>query len=258
MVVGGGPAGMTAARLARQRGHEVSIWERDAQLGGKIDVASRAPSKTEVLRFLEHDAQELYELGVDVHVATEVDGAVIDAHDPDVIVLACGADPLIPAIPGVDGETVVDAQDLLYERVRVTPGSSVAIVGGSATGCEAAELLLERDVRVTILEMAGSIGAGIESITRRRMVRWLRDKGAVIMTGARVTAIAPGQVIYESAGDSGVVQADLVALAVGWRPRGAALAAALEGHEILVVGDAHRPADFVAATGTAGLAALTI
>jgi 2,4-dienoyl-CoA reductase-like NADH-dependent reductase (Old Yellow Enzyme family)/thioredoxin reductase len=259
MVVGGGPAGMTAARLARERGHAVSIWERDDRLGGKIDVASRAPSKAEVLRFLEHDARELAQIGVDIHVGVEVDADVVSAQDPDVVILAVGADPLFPPIPGVDGDGVVDAQEILYDRVVAAEGSSVAIVGGSATGCETAELLLDRGVRVTILEMTPSVGNGIEAITRRWLVKALRAAGAQILTGARVTAIEPGRVLYETSdGEPGSVEADLVALAVGWRPRGDRLAAVLDGREVVVVGDAHTPADFVAATSGGGLAALTI
>ncbi len=258
MVVGGGPAGMTAARLACERGHNVSIWEREPRLGGKIDVASRAPSKSEVLRFLEHDARELQQLGVEIHLETEVDAAVVAGHDPDVVILATGADPLFPPIPGIDLSDVVDAQELLYDRIAVLDGASVAIVGGSATGCETAELLLDRGITVTILEMAGSIGAGIESITRRRLVRGLRKLGATILTGARVTAIEPGRLVYETADGLGSVEADLVALAVGWRPRGQELADALIGREVFVVGDAHQPADFVAATSAGGLAALQI
>ena len=72
MVVGSGPAGMEAARIARLRGHEVSIWERDEELGGKLDVASRAPSKGEVLRFRDYQARVLAELGVEIHTGVEV------------------------------------------------------------------------------------------------------------------------------------------------------------------------------------------
>ena len=258
MVVGGGPAGMTAARLARERGHDVSIWERDDRLGGKIDVASRAPSKTEVLKFLEHDARELEQLGVEIHLGTEVDAAVVEDRDPDFVVLAIGADPLFPPIHGIDRDGVIDAQELLYDRFPFPPDASVAIVGGSATGCETAELLLERGVKVTILEMGPSIGAGIESITRRRIVRGLRDQGAVILTRARVTGIERGRVLYETDDGLDSVAADIVGLAVGWLPRGAALAEALAGREVVVVGDANRPADFVAATSAGGLAALQI
>ena len=120
---------MTAARLARERGHRVSIWERDAILGGKLDVASRAPSKSEVLKFLEHDARELEQLGVEIHLGAEVDARTVCARNPDVVVLATGADPLLPPIPGIESEAVVDAQALLYDRVPITPGMPVAIVG---------------------------------------------------------------------------------------------------------------------------------
>ena len=106
--------------------------------------------------------------------------------------------------------------------------------------------------------MAGSIGAGIESITRRQIVRGLRAMGATILTGAIVTAVEPGRVIYQRGEESGWVRADIVAMAVGWRPRGAVLAEALAGREVVVVGDAHRPADFVAATSAGGLAALEL
>ena len=258
MVVGGGPAGMTAARLARERGHHVSIWERDDRLGGKIDVASRAPSKSEVLKFLDHDARELEQLGVEIHLGAEVDARTVCARNPDVVVLATGADPLLPPIPGIEDDSVLDAQELLYDRRELAPGASVAIVGGSATGCETAELLLEAGVEVTLLEMAGSIGAGIESITRRQIVRGLRAMGATILTGAIVTAVEPGRVIYQRGEERGWVRADIVAMAVGWRPRGAVLAEALAGREVVVVGDAHRPADFVAATSAGGLAALEL
>jgi len=191
-----------------------------------------------------------------VHLGVEADAASIAAEDPDVVVVATGADPLVPPIAGADGPGVVDALELLYERVRVEPGQHVAIVGGSATGCETAELLLERGAAVTILEMAASIGHGIEAITRRWLVRELRRRGATVLTRATVTAIDAGRVRYETADGPGDVPADVVALAVGWRPRGAALATALAGREVVVVGDAEQPGDFVAATGAGARAAL--
>jgi pyruvate/2-oxoglutarate dehydrogenase complex dihydrolipoamide dehydrogenase (E3) component len=145
---------------------------------------------------------------------------------------------------------VLDAQEMLSGRVTVGPREHVAIVGGSATGCETAELLLGRAAHVAIFEMLGSVGTGIEQITRRHLVRTLRKGGVEILTKCKVIAIEAGHVVYEPENGAPVEMAvDRVALAVGWRPRGDRLASALDGREVLVVGDAEHPADFVAAVG---------
>ena len=80
MVVGSGPAGMEAARIARLRGHDVSLWERDPELGGKLDVASRAPSKRMVLTFRDYQARVLEELGVEIHTGAEVGQETVAAE----------------------------------------------------------------------------------------------------------------------------------------------------------------------------------
>ena len=250
MVVGSGPGGMEAAAVARGRGHDVAIWERDDELGGKLDVASRAPSKGEVLRFRDYQTRTIERLGVEVHTGVEVTPEIVEREDPDVVVVATGADPLFPPIAGIDGPGVVDAQELLYRRIEPAPGARVAIVGGSATGCETAELLAEEGFPVAIVEMLPSVGMGIEAITRRHLIRKLKKQGVEILTGCKVTTIAPGLVLYEAEdGETRELDADIVALAVGWRPRGEELALPLAGREVIVLGDASRPADFVAAVG---------
>lgn len=260
MVIGAGPAGMELARLARLRGHDVSVWEREQSSGGKLDVASRAPSKAEVRRFHDFETQALRRLGVEVHTGVEVDAGLVAEQDPDVVVIASGADPLLPAIEGIDQAIVVDAQELLLDRLRADPGRSVVVVGGSATGCETAELLVQRRAKVTMVEMLGSVGQGIEQITRRKLVGELRRAGVLILTRHQVVRIEPGQVICRSLEDGAevAVEADIVALATGWSPRGAALAATLGQREVVVIGDADSPGDFVAATGAAARVALAL
>jgi 2,4-dienoyl-CoA reductase-like NADH-dependent reductase (Old Yellow Enzyme family)/NADPH-dependent 2,4-dienoyl-CoA reductase/sulfur reductase-like enzyme len=259
MVIGSGPSGMEAARIARLRGHHVSIWERDAQLGGKLDVASRAPSKSDVLRFRDYQVHKLDEAGVDVHLGVDVTAELVEREAPDVVLVATGAEPLFPPILGIDGPTVVDAQDILNRTLPVAPGARVAIVGGSATGCETAEFLVHEGVDVTILEMQRSIGHGIEQITRRHLVRELRTRGVHILVNSKVTAIGPDRVVYENAdGEATEVPADHVALAVGWRPRGERLSLPLSRREVVVLGDAHSPADFVAAVAAGAAAGLAV
>ncbi|HEY1689769.1 MAG TPA: NAD(P)/FAD-dependent oxidoreductase [Solirubrobacteraceae bacterium] len=257
-IVGSGPAGMEAARVARLRGHAVSLWDSGERLGGKLEAAASAPSKSEVLRFRDYEARTLQRLGVQVHLGVSVTKAVIEAEDPDVVVLATGADALMPPIPGLDGEGVHDAQALLLGEVPIRAGEHVAVIGGSATGCETAELLLARGAEVTMLEMAGSIGNGIEPITRRHLLRELRSAGAKLLSGARVTAVQPGAVVYLLGDEERSLRVDKVAVAVGWRPRGAELREALGEREVVLVGDALRPADFVAAVNAGAEAALKL
>lgn len=260
MVVGGGPAGLEAARIAAERGHRVSIWDREPELGGKLDVASRAPDKDVVLRFRDWEVRMLERLGVEMHAGVEVTRELVDRENPDVVLLASGADPLIPPIPGLEGPNVIDAQQLLLDRVPVEPGERVAVIGGSATGCETAEHLVIRGAgQVTILEMRPHVGQGIEQITRRHLLGWLREHGVEILTRAKVTMVEMNQVLYERAdGSAAAVPVDRVAMAVGWRPRGPRLQAKLEGREVLVLGDASRPADFVAAVNAGADAGLTV
>jgi pyruvate/2-oxoglutarate dehydrogenase complex dihydrolipoamide dehydrogenase (E3) component len=248
MVVGGGPSGLEAARVARMRGHAVSLWERDGRLGGKLDVASRAPSKHEVLRFRDHEERVMAALGVEVRLGAEVTPDTIAAEDPDVVVIATGAGPLVPPIPGVDGAHVVDAQRILLGEEPIAPGRRVTVIGGSATGCETAEMLADAGCEVTIVEMLPSVGRGIELVTRRRLLQGLRAAGVTILTGCRVVGIERDRVDFERAdGTRDTVACDRVALAIGWVPSGEGFSRALNGRPTIVVGDAASPADFVAA-----------
>jgi pyruvate/2-oxoglutarate dehydrogenase complex dihydrolipoamide dehydrogenase (E3) component len=222
-------------------------------------VAGLAPSKREVLRFREYQSRVLGELGVDIRLGMEVTPEHVIAARPDVVLVATGADPLIPPIPGIGAAHVHDAQDFLREAVPVTAGERIVIVGGSATGCEAAEMLVEAGAAVSIVEMRGSIGHGIEAITRRELLRTLRREGVQIITHATVVMIDPDQVLYESRdGEQLAVGADKVALALGWRPRGVPELGVLEGIEVVVLGDANRPGDFVAAINAGADAGLAV
>ncbi|WP_028066459.1 NAD(P)/FAD-dependent oxidoreductase [Solirubrobacter soli] len=259
MVVGSGPAGMEAARIARLRGHAVSIWERDDRLGGKLQVAGLAPSKREVLRFRDFQARRLAEVGVEIHLNADVTADVVATERPDAVLVATGAEPLIPPIPGIGSALVDDAQRFLRDELRPAEGERVVVVGGSATGCETAEHLAALGVPVTILEMRKGVGFGIEAITRRHLIRALKKQGVEIVTGAKVVMIEHDHVLYEDPdGVQHAVGADHVALAIGWRPVGNQLADELHDVEVVVLGDASRPSDFVSAINAGADAGLAL
>jgi 2,4-dienoyl-CoA reductase-like NADH-dependent reductase (Old Yellow Enzyme family)/thioredoxin reductase len=259
MVVGSGPAGLESACIARQRGHHVSLWERDSQLGGKLAIAGTAPSKREVLRFRDYQVQRVKDLEIDVHLGVEVDLEHVVAEAPDAVILAHGADPLVPPIAGIGASHVHDAQDLLRGAATLPADDRVVIVGGSATGCEAAEALIGHVRAVTIVEMGTSIGRGLEAITRRQMLRTLRSDGVEILVSCKVLRIEPEGVVYEDdRGDQTLLVADRVGLAIGWTPRRDPLGGHLPGVEVLVIGDARQPADFVAAVNAGADAGLQV
>jgi pyruvate/2-oxoglutarate dehydrogenase complex dihydrolipoamide dehydrogenase (E3) component len=135
----------------------------------------------------------------------------------------------------------------------------VAIIGGSATGCETAEFLIGTASEIAILEMLPTVGRGIELITRQRLIKELKASGVRILTESRVVAVEPGAVVYERPdGTRETLPVDRVALAIGWRARGARLAEALNGREVQVIGDALTPADFVAAINVGANAGLAV
>jgi pyruvate/2-oxoglutarate dehydrogenase complex dihydrolipoamide dehydrogenase (E3) component len=238
----------------------VSIWERAGRLGGKLEAAGLAPSKREVLRFRDFQSRRLDELGVEIHLDTDVTPDVVARERPDAVLVATGAEPLIPPIPGIGSAIVHDAQRFLREELRPAAGERVVVVGGSATGCETAEHLAGLGVPVAILEMRNGVGFGIEAITRRHLIRALKRQGVEIVTGAKVVMIEHDHVLYEDPdGARHAVPADHVALAIGWRPVGSRLADELAGDvEVVVLGDASHPADFVSAINAGADAGLAL
>jgi len=166
----------------------------------------------------------------------------------------------MPPIPGIDGPNTLDAQEILYDRVEVAKGERVVVVGGSATGCETAEWLAAAGAVVTIVEMLPVVGTGIELITRTHLLRELRAAGVTILRKTRVTSIEPDAVLTQSTEDGSTarIEADRVALAVGWHPRGQAIASLVSGPEVVLVGDALRPGDFVSAINQGADAGLAV
>jgi 2,4-dienoyl-CoA reductase (NADPH2) len=261
VVVGSGLAGLEASLIARLRGHEVHLFERDEILGGKLEAAGLAPSKHEVLRFRDYEVRQVVESGVQVHTSTIADADSIAALKPDAVVIATGADPLLPPIPGLEAPHVYDAVDLLSGTVTVEPGTKVVVIGGSATGCETAETLADHGAQVAIVEMRSSVGAGIEAITRRGLIRDLRRRGVEILADAKVVAVESDHIIYENRqGNRDTVPAAVVCMALGWRPRASGLKAQLQelGIAITTIGDADRPGDFVAAINAGADAGLAL
>ncbi|MCK4723557.1 MAG: FAD-dependent oxidoreductase, partial [Dehalococcoidia bacterium] len=148
LVVGGGPAGMEAARVASLRGHKVTLWEKGPRLGGQLIQAAIPPHKDRIGALTAYLQTQLKKLDVKMELGKEVTAAMIERFEPEAVVLAVGARPLVPDISGLDRAHVVQAGDVLEGKVEV--GNKVVVVGGELVGCETAEFLAEKGKEVTV------------------------------------------------------------------------------------------------------------
>ena len=239
-VIGGGPGGIEAAIIASQRGHRVTLYDRGETLGGKLLVASLPPHKDEIPYYTRYLVRQLEKSGAEVRFNTEATAQSIVDAKPDAVVVATGGAPIIPNIPGVGGDNVVTAEDVLTGRKEV--GDRVIIVGGGLIGCETADFLSERGKQVTILEMLHRIGNDIGPTTRWTVIQRLRAAQVRMETGARVVDITERGTMVDRDGATELIEGDSVVLAVGMQSENR-LAKELEGKvpELHVVGDAAEP-----------------
>ena len=215
-IVGGGPGGMEAAIIASLRGHQVTLYEKGEELGGQLRVACLPPYKDELNCLIESMATQLKKAGVEVRLNSEVTPEVVEKEKPDVVILATGAVPLTPDIPGVGQDNVVTAVDVLTRRKEV--GEAAVIIGGGMVGCETAEFLAGLGKRVTIVEILPKIGSDYGATYRHVVLRRLKEAGIGMETNATVEEITDGGVRAKRDGASKFFPGDTVVLAVGFTP----------------------------------------
>jgi 2,4-dienoyl-CoA reductase (NADPH2) len=258
-VVGGGPAGMEAARALAVAGHAVSLFEAGDALGGQFRMASRIPGKEDYGLTGEYFAAELEALGVKVSLGAAV-GDAADLAGYDGVVVATGVTPRAIDLPGADLDHVVSYAELLSgARELPGPGSSVAIIGAGGIGVDVAHLLSHHGgfyaryglrgegppssppVRtVTLMRRGERVGERIGPSTRWAVLTELRTAGVRTLTGIQYEGIEPGAVwIRDPAGEPVAVPADTVVVCAGQQPE-LALAARLQaaGRPHLVIGGA--------------------
>jgi NADPH-dependent 2,4-dienoyl-CoA reductase/sulfur reductase-like enzyme len=249
IVVGGGPAGMEAARVAAQRGHKVTLYEKKDKLGGQLPIASMAPYKDEIANFTRYLTNQLDKTGVKVKLGTEATAGLIKRGKPDAVIIAAGATPIVPGdIPGVGGKNVIGALDVLSGAKET--GQRVIVIGGGMVGCETAELLARKGRRVTILEMLDEVGSDIGVSTRQTVLYRLKNAGIEMVTKARAEEITDRGVRATQNNAVRLFEADTVVLAVGFTPN-TGLAQKLAGKvsALCSIGDCVEPRKIVDAIG---------
>lgn len=242
MVVGGGPAGMSAALAAHERGHRVTLFEQSGRLGGQLYMAAAPPGRAEFAVLAKDLSRQVALAQIPTVLDCQVNASLIRDHNPEAMILATGARPLAPPIPGSDLPHVVQAWDVLANRSTI--GRRVTIIGGGAVGVETALFLAEKGTlsaegvkfllvnraedpeaifematrgtkQVTLIEMLDKLGKDIGKSTRWGMMQEMSRIGVATATQATVVEITPNGIEVEKDGLRERIAADTVVIAAG-------------------------------------------
>ncbi|HPA84282.1 MAG TPA: FAD-dependent oxidoreductase, partial [Deltaproteobacteria bacterium] len=269
VVVGGGPAGLSAAAEAAARGHRVELYEKSDTLGGQLNLAGALEERREFITLKNTLISKARRSGAVLHTGVEADRALLERLKPDAIILASGGSPAAPRIPGIDGANVVQAWDVLAGRADV--GENVVIIGGGAVGIETGVFIAKMGTldphalhflflhqaedeetlrrlctrgtkKVKIIEMLPRLGKDIGMSTRWVEIQMLKLYGVQAVTGATVTAITENGVVVQTDGTEETIACDTVVTAVGTSPvNGLEQEAKSVCKEVYVTGDARSP-----------------
>ena len=285
VVIGAGPAGIQSALTLAQRGYQVKLFDKRAELCGSLNLANKAPNKFRMDNLIAWYKRQIAKTpNIEVHLNTEVTPELLDRlaeEKPHAVVLASGGKPIVPGrIPGV--EKGIACFDILNGAVKMS-GKTVAVVGGGMTGLETAERLAEDGNKVIVVEMMPLVGNGIYVYNVRRIRRQLEEKGAVIKTDTALQEIkdncivvAPAKVHYIGTSLAGIrnivgvedktneaehdgpyeIPVDATVLSLGIRPDLSMLEELDKRFgKVVYVGDCDKPGLIGNATGAAYLAA---
>ena len=237
-VLGGGPAGLEAARVAALRGHDVTLFEKTTSLGGQLNIACVPPRKEEMRRAAQDLIRAVCNAGVHLCMGQTRTAEQLQEAGFEAVINAVGAHSAAPRIPGIDGVNVADAWKVLAGEQQVY--GTVAVIGGGMVGCETAEYLAARGCKVSVIEMMDKIAAGESTTILPTLLENYKTYGVEQYPSHKVKEFRMDAVVCENKDGAEVaIPCDYIVLAMGARSN-AFDAAALEAANIPVysIGDA--------------------
>lgn len=243
LVIGGGPGGMEAALTAALRGHQVELWEKEEELGGNLRTAGAPSFKQDVLHYRDYLVRQLKKSSVSVRLGKEAKAEDTELDRFDRIILASGATPFIPPIPGADGMNVKEAMQVLLGKADF--GKRVVVIGGGLVGCETALHINETAEHVTIVEMLDGILATASHCQNNdaELRKMMTESGINVLDRTRTSKITENHVeVIRPDGKTEELLCDTVVIAAGFRTdHSLENELHMAGRNVAVIGDAVSP-----------------
>ena len=217
VVVGGGPGGLKAAHTAALRGHRVVLMEQDSELGGILKSEQAIPFKREMYQLSQTFAKQCRDAGVEIRLNTKATKVNVEAENPDAVIIAAGSAPLVPPIPGLDGENVTIVNNYYLEKDKV--GDNVVVLGGGLAGCECAIHLAQEGKTVRLVEMRDSLAPDANVRHRPLLLKEIEKNVTVYTNHKAVKVTAEGVLCQDKDGKEVLVEGGSVICALGQRAR---------------------------------------
>ena len=243
VVIGAGPAGLEAARVAAKKGHRVTLFEKEPKLGGQLNIANVPPRKHELDRVVEDLKHAIHAEGVTLRMGEMATADIVNSLSPEVVILAVGAENFAPPILGVNSENVRDAWKVLAGEQTVS--GRVVVVGGGMVGCETAEYLAQQGCQVSVVEMRDKIASEVGLTVLPTMLEFFEEHGIVQFTGHKVIEITKDELLCEDIqGRTVKIPCDYVVMASGSRPVKFDMSTLVDnGVSVVEVGDCKKAAN---------------
>ncbi|MBA7594769.1 NADH oxidase [subsurface metagenome] len=214
LIAGGGPAGMEAARVLASRGHDVTLYEKNRELGGHLVEATVPVFKEDLRNYKDWLIGQIKKLGVKVELGKEVTSQIVDDVKLDALIIATGSIAYCPDVSGIDKPMVTTAIDILLGKTEA--GNKTIVGGGGFIGCEVAWHLAQQGKKVIIVEMLPEIAIDVPERAKGALITGLIDSGVEMLTNLRITEVTDNGVIAIDHGQKLVsVEGDKVVLAMG-------------------------------------------